>query len=229
MITVKICGITSLDDARVAAEAGADLLGFICYAKSPRFVEPATIRAIVRGIRAEAAARRQASGELRRSPRVPRFVGVFVNAPVSDVRRVMETCGLDYVQLHGDEPVDDIPALGGRAYKALRIATSNRAETDAALFAPLVRHHGPHLLVDAWSPDAYGGTGLRADWEQAARLAHRWRHLILAGGLTPENVPSAIRAVRPWGVDVSSGVEFEPGRKDPEAVRAFILAAKETK
>lgn len=229
MITVKICGISNLEDARVAADAGADLLGFICYAKSPRFVEPSTIRSIVRGVRAEANARRQLSGELRRSPRVPRFVGVFVDAPVADVRHVMDTCGLDYAQLHGDEPVDDIPALSGRAYKAIRLAISSRSETDAALFAPLVRHHGPHLLVDAWTPGAYGGTGQRADWDQAARLASKWSHLLLAGGLSPDNVESAIRAIRPWGVDVSSGVEISPGRKDHEAVREFIHLAKETK
>jgi phosphoribosylanthranilate isomerase len=239
MVTVKICGITNSEDALVAVEAGADFLGFICYAKSPRFVPPEGIRAVVRAVKAAASASRRASvaagvgpgsrlggGISINPPRVPRFVGVFVNAPVADVRHVLDFCGLDYAQLHGDEPVDDLPAIGGRGYKAIRPNTRERAFTDAALYAPLARHHGPHLLIDAYDPGAFGGTGQRTDWELAARLALETRHLLLAGGLTPANVTEAVRAVRPWGVDVSSGVEAAPGRKDHDKVRVFVAAAK---
>ncbi len=237
MVTVKICGITNSEDALAAVEAGADFLGFICYAKSPRYVPPEGIRAVVRAVRAAAAAARRAAVSVGagqgRAPslpaapsRVPRFVGVFVNAPVADVRHALDFCGLDYAQLHGDEPVDDLPAIGGRGYKAIRPNSRERAFTDAALFAPLVRHNGPRLLIDAYDPDAFGGTGQRTDWELAARLALQTRHLLLAGGLSPANVAEAVRAVRPWGVDVSSGVEAAPGRKDQDKVRAFIAAAK---
>lgn len=225
MVSVKICGLTNAEDAAIAVQAGADFLGFICYAKSPRFVTPETIRSIIRSVKATAAAERRAAGT-KRGTRVPRFVGVFVNAPVADVRHTMEFCGLDFAQLHGDEPVDDLPAIGGRGYKAIRPGNRERALTDAALFAPLARHHGPHLLIDAFGPDAYGGTGQRTDWDLAARLAATTRHLLLAGGLSPENVAAAVRTVRPWGVDVSSGVELAPGRKDHDKVRAFIESAK---
>lgn len=242
MVLVKICGITNLGDALIAMEAGADMLGFMCYAKSARFIEPEMIRAVVRSVRTEAASAartapaRPASqsgtraGARTATPpvtgRVPRFVGVFVNAPVADVRHIVERCGLDYAQLHGDEPVDDLLALGGRGFKALRLSAATRAFTDAQLYVPLAGTSGPQLLVDAFTPGAYGGTGQRADWDLAARLAADTPRLLLAGGLTPENVADAVRTVRPWGVDVSSGVEIEPGRKDADKLRRFIQTAK---
>lgn len=230
MVSVKICGLTSIEDARAAAAAGADLLGFMFYAQSPRYVAPDQVRAIVRALRSDAAAARRAASSHNDAPsqaaRLPRMVGVFVNAPIADVRRILEYCYLDYAQLHGDEPVDDLPALDGRGYKAIRPNNSTRALTEAALYSALVRHYGPHLLVDAYDAAAYGGTGRRGDWELAARVAAQTRHMLLAGGLTPENVADAVRAVRPWGVDVSSGVEDSPGRKDHDAVRRFIANAK---
>jgi phosphoribosylanthranilate isomerase len=228
MVKVKICGITSLEDAVAATEAGADLLGFICWPRSPRFVPQETVRSIVRGVRryAQATAGDIPQPTIGQTPRVPRFVGVFVNAPAADVRRMLDLTGLDYAQLHGDEPVDDLLDIGGRGYKALRPTTAQRALTDAALFGPLVRHRGPRLLIDTYDPSAYGGTGSRGDWELAAKLAKQTSHLLLAGGLTPENVADAVRAVRPWGVDVASGVESSPGRKDQTRVADFIRKAK---
>lgn len=237
MVIVKICGITNLSDALIALEAGADLLGFMCYAKSPRYIEPDMIRAVVRSVRAEAASaarsapvRSQQRGARPEAPpaagRVPRFVGVFVNAPVADVRQIVERCGLDYAQLHGDEPVDDLLALGGRGFKAIRPTSHARAFTDAELFVPLAGNSGPQLLVDAFFPGAYGGTGQRTDWDLASRLSSEVPRMLLAGGLTPENVADAVRTVRPWGVDVSSGVEIEPGRKDADKLRRFVQTAK---
>ena len=230
MLSVKICGLTTLEDARAARDAGADLLGFIFYAKSARYTGEDKVRTIVRALRADAAAARRAvASQVKHAPlsiRLPHMVGVFVNAPVGDVRRALEYCHLDYAQLHGDEPVDDIPAIDGRAYKAIRPNTLTRALSDAALFSAGVRHRGPHLLIDAYDPAAYGGTGRRGDWALAARVAAETRRLLLAGGLTPDNVAAAVREVRPWGVDVSSGVESSPGRKDHDAIRRFVANAR---
>jgi phosphoribosylanthranilate isomerase len=232
-VKIKICGITSLEDARVAMHAGADMLGFIFYTKSSRFIGAEAVRTIVRALRADitdAVALRAAppaAGSAPRLPaRLPRMVGVFVNAPTADVRHTLDYCFLDYAQLHGDEPVDDLPALEGRAFKAIRPTATARALSDAALYSGVVRHRGPHLLLDTYDPTAYGGTGKRSDWEMAARVAAETPHMLLAGGLTPSNVGAAVRAVRPWGVDVSSGVESSPGHKDHEAVRHFIATAR---
>ncbi len=214
MTQVKICGITNLEDARIAVDAGADFLGFICYPKSPRYVTPGQIAAILSDLR-------PLSSDLR-------TVGVFVNEPLESIQQILDQTGLDLAQLHGGEPPEVVKQLDGRAFKALRPTSLPEAETDAKRFA--LRHpvSGPDLLLDAYHPDAFGGTGHRADWDIAAALAPTCR-LLLAGGLNPTNVAEAIGRVQPWGVDVSSGVEIEPGRKDHEAVRAFIAAAKSVK
>lgn len=211
MTIVKICGTTNLEDARIAAEAGADLLGFILYAKSPRYVAPAMVAEIVAEVRAAVS-----------SP--PRFVGVFVNAPPDEVLAVLAQTGLDLAQLHGDEPAATLRTLQGRGFKAVRPTGLEDALALAEAYAALGA--GPDLLIDAYAPHAYGGTGQRADWTAAAAVAQRVPHLLLAGGLTPENVAAAVAAVSPWGVDVASGVEQAPGRKDHAKVRAFIAAAK---
>jgi len=211
MTIVKICGTTNLEDARVAADAGADLLGFILYAKSPRSVAPAMVAEIVAEVRAAI-------------PSPPRFVGVFVNTPPDEVLAVLAQTGLDLAQLHGDEPTAALRVLHGRGFKAVRPAGLEDALVLAEAYAMLGA--GPDLLIDAHDPHAYGGTGQRADWMAAAAVARRIPHLLLAGGLTPENVAAAVAAVKPWGVDVASGVEQRPGRKDHAKVRAFIAAAK---
>jgi phosphoribosylanthranilate isomerase len=206
---VKICGITTLDDALAALDAGADLLGFNFYPKSPRVIGPEACAAI--------------TAELRRRNCAASLVGVFVNASQNQVAETLRTCGLDLAQLSGDEPPEWVRALGSQAFKALRPV--NAAELALALAALPHRPQPPALLLDANRPGAYGGTGQTADWSLASDLALQVP-LLLAGGLTPENVARAIRQVRPWGVDVASGVETAPGRKDPAKMAAFVQAAR---
>lgn len=221
-IHVKICGITNLEDARVAIEAGADLLGFNLYFKSPRFVEPTTIAEILKEM---------ASQKPVPSPQSPvskplKTVGIFVNEPIERILAVLDQTGLDYAQLHSDEPPEALAQLRGRGFKALRPTGADEALAQAATYAPLGPIGGPALLIDAYDPTTYGGTGKIADWQAAAAIARQHPGLLLAGGLTPENVAAAIRTVQPWGVDVSSGVEVAPGQKDHAKVRAFVAAAK---
>lgn len=233
-IHVKICGITNVEDARAAIEAGADLLGFNLYPKSPRFVEPTTIAEIVREIKRMGeigTSRLETSDALatvhRPSSIVPvQTVGIFVNEPVERILAILDQTGLDYAQLHSGEPPEALNRLAGRAFKALRPTSRDEALAQAATYAPLGPMEGPALLIDAYDPSAYGGTGKTADWHAAAAVARQHPGLLLAGGLTPENVAAAIRIVEPWGVDVSSGVEVTPGKKDHDKVRAFVQAAK---
>ncbi len=210
VVQVKICGITRLGDARAALDAGADLLGFNFYPSSPRYVAPERAAEIIAAL-----------------PPSARSVGVFVNAELAAVQRIVKTCHLDYVQLSGDEPPDFVGALSPRAFKALRPRSTAEAQIGAAAYAPLgpVDSAAPALLVDAYRPGQYGGTGWQSDWALAARLAARYR-ILLAGGLTPENVAEAVQQVRPWGVDVASGVESAPGVKDHDKVWRFIQEAK---
>ncbi len=212
-IRVKICGLTNLEDAQVAAQAGADLLGFIFYPPSPRYVTPAQVRGIL------AELRDSIDGPL------PRTVGVFVDEPLEAVQAILEEATIDYAQLHGGEPPVLLEQLAGRAFKALRPSSREEALADAEWYAELGLPDGPQLLLDAYDPQAYGGTGRKADWAVAQELARSVR-LLLAGGLTPANVARAVETVQPWGVDVSSGVERAPGRKDHAAVRAFVARAK---
>lgn len=207
---VKICGITSLEDAQAAIEAGADLLGFNFYSKSPRYVSPEVASAIVERIR---------SGN-----RMPTLIGVFVNSSLEEVLSILRTVNLDLAQLHGDESPEFLAQLHERSFKALRPVSAEDAETDAARYAP----HGstePVLLIDAYRKDQYGGTGQVGDWSTVAKLARRYP-ILLAGGLTPENVAEAIRQVKPWGVDTASGVEVSPRKKDAAKMRAFVQATK---
>ncbi len=212
---VKICGLTNLDDARCAAEAGADFLGFILYPKSPRFVAPEQIETITRAIRHEFGAS------------APRCVGVFVNEPVHQVQACLEAANLDLAQLHGNESPDEVRRLYPRAFKAIRPQTGADAEASAASYrdAFLNDRALPQLLLDAYHPERFGGTGLEVNLTVAQPVARRCR-LLLAGGLAPETVGTAIEAVRPWGVDVSSGVERVKGIKDHARIRAFIQAVR---
>jgi phosphoribosylanthranilate isomerase len=215
MTRVKICGITNGPDARVAAIAGVDLLGFIFYKPSPRYVTPATVRDIVGQYFAD-------------QPERPVLVGVFVDEALAQVRHVLAYCGLDGAQLHGSEPPQMVAALAGQGYKAIRprlpadvwqaIDTYRVSSSSSA--SPL-----PAFLLDAYHPTLYGGTGRVTDWSLAAEVAGQ-HNILLAGSLTPQNVAEAVRVVRPWGVDVSSGVEAERGRKDHAKVRHFIQQAK---
>jgi phosphoribosylanthranilate isomerase len=212
---IKICGLTNLDDARCAAQAGADFLGFLFYVKSPRFVAPAEAAAITRAIRHEMGAA------------APRFVGVFVNEPVAGVRAVLDGAGLDLAQLHGDEPPAEVQALSPRAFKAIRPASPGAARAALAAYAEALPGDAglPQLLVDAYDPRRFGGTGTPVELALARPLARHVR-LMLAGGLDPETVGPAIAGVRPWGVDVASGVERTKGVKDPARVQAFVDAVR---
>lgn len=227
-IQVKICGITNVEDACVALAAGADLLGFILYPKSQRYIEPAMVATVMQEIREWRLETDSSHIANFRSPipSLPRTVGVFVNEPTERILAILEQTGLDYAQLHSDEPPDALNRLAGRAFKALRPTSAEEALAQAANYAALGPPNGPALMIDAYDPNEYGGTGKRADWQAAAAVARQHPGLLLAGGLTPENVATAIHTVQPWGVDVSSGVESTPGKKDHVKVRAFVRAAK---
>jgi len=202
MTKIKICGIKTANDAIAAMEAGADLIGFNFYPKSPRFIEVGMCRNIM--------------SVMRTYGRVP-CVGVFVNASIGEIHATMETLGLSLAQLHGDETPEIMNALHDKAFKAFRGIPE---QVDG-----FARQTAPALLVDASVNGAYGGTGVKADWNRAAELAKKYP-LVLAGGLTPENVAEAVRQVKPWGVDVASGVESAPGKKDPNRMKAFVKAVR---
>jgi phosphoribosylanthranilate isomerase len=202
MTKIKICGIRTVNDALAAMHAGADLLGFNFYPKSPRYIDVGICRDIM--------------SVMRKYGHIT-YVGLFVNASMGEVRATLETCGLGLAQLHGDESPEMMQSLQGRAFKAFR-----GIPADVNGFAG---SESPALLVDAAVKGVYGGSGVTADWSAAAELAKKYP-LLLAGGLTPENVAEAIRQVRPWGVDVASGVESSPGQKDASRMKAFVQAVR---
>ena len=207
---VKICGITSLEDARAAVEAGADMLGFNFYMLSPRHTTPETCARITAALRGAGVG----------------MVGVFVNHSVEQISAIMAGWGLDQAELSGNEPAETptvLSGLGVRAFKALRPSGPEDLRRSLGRFLP--PREAPAWLVDAYRAGEYGGTGATADWSLAAELAAR-APLMLAGGLRPENVAEAVRQVRPWGVDVASGVESAPGKKDAQRMAAFIQAAR---
>jgi phosphoribosylanthranilate isomerase len=222
-VRIKICALTNVDDALAAAEAGADLLGFIFYEKSPRHVDARTVAEIMRELRSSV--NRSPITDHRLPITLPRTVGVFVNPSLEQVVRTLDYCGLDLAQLHGEEAPELLAALPGRAFKALRPRDAAEAASQAATFARFGPASGPDLLVDAYHPTLRGGAGQTGDWSLAGSLTGQHR-LLLAGGLTPDNVAAAIAQVHPWGIDVASGVEAMPGRKDHGRVRAFIAAAR---
>lgn len=201
MVRVKICGITSLDDALLAVDAGADALGFVFYGPSPRNVAPETAADII-----------------HRLPPFIQTVGLFVNEPLSRVNELADICGLDVVQLHGEESPEFCRGVRRRILKALRVR-------DMSTLERMKSYAVSAFLLDSWSPTAPGGTGQTFNWDIAATAAENGS-IVLAGGLTPGNVADAVRQVRPHGVDVSSGVESAPGRKDAVLVRQFVAAAK---
>ena len=211
MVQVKICGITNVEDGLAAAEAGADLLGFIFYPPSPRYVTMERAAEII-------AVLRRWEGETDRQQPI-RTVGVFVDEELDRVREAIRVCDLDYAQLHGQEPPEYAAALGTHAIKALRV----RSEAD---IERLATYTASAYLLDAYHPTKAGGTGQAWDWELAT-AAKQYGPVIVAGGLTPDNVAEVVRQVQPYGVDVSSGVESAPGRKDIAKVQRFVAAAKD--
>jgi phosphoribosylanthranilate isomerase len=206
---VKICGLTNLEDARQAVEFGADMLGFNFYHASPRCLDIPTCRTIV--------------SRLRQLEAQVVLVGVFVNAGLREITHILDECSLDLAQLCGDEPPETLAALTSSAFKAIQPRDS--AALESAVQRYLVHTPPPAYLIDAYQPGQFGGGGQPGDWRLAASLASR-QPILLAGGLSPANVLFAIQQVHPWGVDVASGVESAPGRKDPNKMAEFIQAAK---
>ena len=207
MTRVKVCGLTNLQDALIAVEAGADLLGFIFYPPSPRSVTSERARTIAEAVR-------DAGFPVR-------LVGVFVDESPDDVRKTVSRCGLDYAQLHGAESPGTVAALvddGIAVIKAFRVR-------DGVSPGEMARYRATAYLLDAYVAGKPGGTGRTFDWQLAVRAAGQFP-VLLAGGLTPDNVAQAVRTVRPWGVDVASSVEAAPGRKDPDQVRRFVAAVR---
>lgn len=207
---VKICGLRTVDHALAASAAGADLLGLV-FAPSRRRVSPEEAAAISTAVRAAPGPR-------------PRIVGLFVNEAPATIVAVAASVGLDLVQLSGDEPVTHADLIPLPLIKAVRLDGSPAEEAWVAYVTGHRGDQGPLLLVDAHVPGRYGGTGVTADWARAAALAAR-APILLAGGLTPDNVGAAIAAVHPLGVDVSSGVETA-GVKDAARIKAFIAAVR---
>lgn len=197
-VKLKVCGLTSLEDARAAVDCGAEYLGFNFYPKSPRYIAPPSARAII-----------------ERLPDDIISVGVFVNeSRPEDVVEILRLSGARMAQLHGDESPDYCASVGvERVIKALRVADDFEARR-------VLDYPASAILLDAFDPKLYGGTGRTANWA-IAREAARLTKIFLAGGLSPENIVEAIQAVEPFAVDVNSGVESAPGRKDASKLQAL--------
>lgn len=202
MTQVKICGITNLDDAQVAIDAGADMIGLNFYPPSPRYVTPDQAQTIVEHLPPQVLA-----------------VGIFVNETAETMTHVAEVSGVTRLQLHGDEAPSVCAALSLPVIKVFRFTEHVRPE----MMADYTTVNA--FLVEGFHEKLYGGSGAVANWQQVATL-HDYGRIILAGGLTPENVQQAIRVVQPYAVDVVSGVEASPGQKDPQKVRTFVQQAK---
>jgi phosphoribosylanthranilate isomerase len=199
---VKICGITSVADGLMAAAAGADMVGLMFYDQSPRHVALPVAAEISRAL----------------PPYIQR-VGVFVNPDETFVNQAIVECGLNLLQFHGEESSGFCTQFGLMSVKALRVQ-------DASSLAALANYQTDAFLLDAYSRSGRGGTGEKFNWNLAVEARKFGKPIFLAGGLTPENVAEAVRQVQPFAVDVSSGVELAPGRKDETKVRAFVTAAR---
>ncbi len=198
-VKVKICGITNLADASTAVRLGADALGFI-FAPSPRRIAPQTARAIIRAV-----------------PPFVKTVGVFVNEAPATIREVMQHCGLDLVQLHGDESPALCEELMPCTIKALRIKDESSLQTSQPYYGKVRA-----LLLDTYSKEKAGGTGKTFDWKLAIKIKEQGTPIIISGGLAPSNIAAAIHTVRPYAVDVNSGVEKYPGKKSHILIKALM-------
>jgi phosphoribosylanthranilate isomerase len=201
-VKVKICGLTNVADALAAVEAGADLLGFVFWEKSPRYVTIETAREIA-----------------RRLPPGTQRVGVFVDAKVEAVMFSLRICDFSALQFHGQESPSFCRQFGVMTIKAFRVR-------DAASLQPMSAYDTDAFLLDTQVEDKPGGTGETFDWSLAVAAKKFGKPLFLAGGLTPQNVAAAVRAAQPFGVDVSSGVEAAPGKKDAQKMRDFVAAVR---
>jgi phosphoribosylanthranilate isomerase len=196
---IKVCGLTKVEDAILAVSLGATHIGLNFFPPSPRYVDKQKALSI--------------TNVVSKLENPPIIVGIFVNESERTIRKMMKDVGLQLAQLHGDESPELINRLGTDAFKAYRLGKTKLPDSLPSL-----------CLVDAYVEGKYGGAGQIADWEKASSIAQD-THIFLAGGLTPENIISAIRRVQPWGVDVASGVEIEPGVKDPQLMHTFISNA----
>ena len=203
MTRIKICGITNIDDALMSIDAGADALGFNFVPDTPRYFKNTKTAAKI----------------IEELPPFITTVGLFVNADSEVIQATAAECHLDMLQLHGDESPQFCRALNRRFIKAVRVK-------DESSLSHLSNYHVSGYLLDTYVKGALGGTGVAFDWRLAVK-AKQYGRIILAGGLDPDNVGSAVQQVRPYGVDVSSRVEVKPGRKDPAKVGAFIRNVKE--
>ncbi len=201
-VKVKVCGTTRLKDALLAVEFGADAIGFIFYKRSPRSVTVKTAKEICSKL-----------------PPFVNRVGVFVNETAEKINRIAVQCGLDAVQLHGNESPAFCRKIKPRVIKVVRVK-------DAASLREMKRYTVDAFLLDTYKEDQWGGTGKVFDWDLAGR-ANKYGPVIIAGGLNPGNVKAAIKKAQPYGVDVSSGVERSPGKKDPKKVKSFLKAVRE--
>lgn len=212
---IKICGVKTYDDAMAIIDAGADIIGFNFYPKSPRYITPGDCMRLT--VRLETALRDRLAKVM--------LVGVFVNSERDNIHAIFRDCHLDMIQLSGDEPPSVLEYLGERAFKVIRPTTIE--ELEATLESYPRRKLSPAWMVDTYKVGEYGGTGQPAHWDLARQLARKMP-IILAGGLRADNVGEAIRYVNPYGVDVASGVESAPGVKDLQKVRDFIHAVQVT-
>ncbi len=201
MTRIKICGITNIEDALLAIDLGADALGFIFYRESKRYIDPLVARDIISSL-----------------PPFINTVGVFVNQQADEIKTVKEKAGFHTIQLHGDESPDLCKKLDGKVIKAIRIRDKINAEEVESY--PVMA-----VLFDTYSTKGFGGTGESFSWEILKDL-NTSKKIILSGGLTPENVSHAIQSVKPYAVDVSSGVEDYYGKKSSEKLKAFIEAVR---
>lgn len=201
MTRVKICGITTIDNAIFSQENGADALGFIFYKKSKRYIQPENVKIIIS----------------RLNPFISK-VGVFVNSSSAEINEITDFCSLTHIQLHGDETVEFAKTLNRPVIKALNFNDQLPAQLE------IWRNYS--LLIDSWNKDSRGGTGQTIPWQELKQIIGETK-MILAGGLTAENVKEAIKTVKPIAVDVSSGVEKSPGIKEKQLVKQFIESAKQ--
>lgn len=201
-VRVKVCGITTPDDGVMAAKAGATAIGLVFWPGSPRFVDRAMARRIVDAL-----------------PCFVLRVGVFVDQSLDMMTRTSEDVGLDVIQLHGSEPPEMVACLPRRVLKAVRVG-------DDSILEEIRQYESAGILLDTKDEQRPGGTGKTFDWRSAQQVRARVPFLVLAGGLTPENVSAAIKSVGPDAVDVSSGVESTPGRKDAGKLEAFVEAVR---
>ena len=204
MVKVKICGITNFEDAQTAVLAGCDMLGFVFYEKSPRYIRPDRAGDIISSL----------PGEVEK-------VGLFVNEHKKTVTDILNQIKeIDILQFHGDETPDYCSAFNKRIIKAIRVKNKDSVKQMAS-------YNVNFFLLDAFKKDVYGGTGENFEWKLAKDAKAYNVSIILSGGLNPENVKEAIELVEPYAVDVSSGVEISPGRKDPELIKRFIQEVKQ--